>query len=285
MAYKLMKSISFRFDVDTDLCFSSGVPNLIKLAEDKGCSFTFYVNVGRAIDYGTIFNPRAVKHKVECAKKLTSVKKFGILPVINFLLRNRVVVDDEAVIRMLLDSPHEVGLHGGRNHASWHRYASGWSSAQLEDEIKWGVDNFFAAFGRYPHSFSSPGWNSPKLLPAILTNMQFKYFADLHGVDCEAISFESELPNIGTQLAGEPGGVGCLEHLCALGMKNKDAVQYFMSNLMNLFKSSSHVTVYDHPGFAGVRGRSLMLDILDAVLSEGVNVLRVDEYFNSVQSR
>lgn len=279
-----MKSISFRFDVDTDLCFSVGVPNLIKLAEKRKFNFTFYVNVGRAIDYFSILKP-VDKISASNAVKLSAVKKFGALPVMRFILFNKLVAEDKCVIKKLIASNHEVGLHGGSNHAVWHRNASIWDESMLESEVKWGVEKFTSLFGFPPKSFSSPGWNSPKSLPLVLSSFDFQYFADIHGEDTKEKFTENELPNIATQLTGEPGGVGYLEYVSALGLNEGSAVDYFLSNVRRLHKNYDHVIMYDHPGFCGGNGIGFMEGVLDAVVAEGLTVLRVDEYLKAVRSR
>ena len=47
-----MKLCCFRFDADTHVCVSVGIPRLVELGNRLGARFTFFVNMGRAFDPG-----------------------------------------------------------------------------------------------------------------------------------------------------------------------------------------------------------------------------------------
>ena len=73
------------------------------------------------------------------------------------------------VIRQAHGAGHEIGLHGGRNHAVWQHEAGGWDRARLEAE----VDAVLPTLARLldddgPLGFASPGWTTSALLPSVL---------------------------------------------------------------------------------------------------------------------
>ena len=45
-----MKTVSFRFDIDTLTCIKSGVPKLIEISKKHNIEFTFFINFGKSIN-------------------------------------------------------------------------------------------------------------------------------------------------------------------------------------------------------------------------------------------
>ena len=45
-----MKTVTFRFDVDTLTCIKSGIPKLINISNKHNVEFTFFMNFGKSID-------------------------------------------------------------------------------------------------------------------------------------------------------------------------------------------------------------------------------------------
>jgi len=43
-----MKTVSFRFDIDTLTCIKSGVPKLIEISKKHNIEFTFFINFGKS---------------------------------------------------------------------------------------------------------------------------------------------------------------------------------------------------------------------------------------------
>ena len=132
-----MRYCCFRFDADTHACVSKGIPNLVELGENLGARFTFFVNMGRAFDrritlakaVGRLFGKRR-RNSISAAGKLgwQAALKAAIL-------NPHAGRSDPAALRAAIRSGHEIGLHGGRNHARWERSAHSWSDERTRSAL------------------------------------------------------------------------------------------------------------------------------------------------------
>ena len=167
-----------RFDVDTDLCLREGVEPLCEVAERYGVPLTFFVNPGRAIDRGLLLREalsgRSGQAKGARAPAFGSVAKLGRVETMRLLLANpRILPAQAAMVRRIVEGGHELGLHGGHNHATWQRHARQWSRDRVAAEVAWGKARLEQAAGSAVTAFASPGWTSPDTLPDVLASQGF----------------------------------------------------------------------------------------------------------------
>lgn len=249
------KCFVLRFDVDTRPCLHSGVPALLELAKNYDIPMTFFVNMGRAISRKIIlkraFETAGTK---ENAPKLSAIEKFGYWGVLQALLLNPSVGKGaKKILARSYIEGHEIGLHGGRNHADWQNYACDWSSEKLNDEVRWGVKRIRDLIGYNVQSFSSPGWCSSELLPQVISAYGMKVIADDHDPDLGAVILNesaSDIKKLNTNLAGEPGGVGYLEYCEARGLSNEEMCREVDAKI----EEHDSLVMYDHPAYAGRKG-------------------------------
>jgi hypothetical protein len=267
---------SFRFDVDTHRCVREGMPALSRLGRRLDAPFTFFVNMGRAVSrrsaltrvvrgQRTPFEPVAAKH--------TARVKLGAAGWLQAALLNpRVGRAAPDVLRSTRDDGHEIGLHGGRNHAVWQVEALDWPRSRVAAEIDAVLPGLERVLGATPSGFASPGWVSPSGLPAVLAARGFSYLADLHGQVGAAAPPEElgGLSQVRTQLTGEPGGVAYLEHLDASGLSEDGVLRRFERDLE---AAGARVAVYDHPYWAGVRALDLIGEMVAIARARGFQVV------------
>src|SRR5690606_17115095 len=111
-----------------------------------------------------------------------AVHKFGLPAIAEMLLWNPLVARRQhAVIQRCIAEGHEVGLHGGHNHALWARQAHLWDERKLSAEVEFGIGELKRAGIASLQGFSSPGWRSNPILKQVLSRKGFRYMADLHG--------------------------------------------------------------------------------------------------------
>lgn len=271
----MTRQLAIRFDVDTHRCVREGMPALVELGSRLDAPFTFFVNMGRAVSLGASVasavgggpDSRSV------APKLPARTKLGARGWLEAALLNpRVGAGAPEVLRRAAEDGHEVGLHGGRNHARWQMEAQGWPAERLEAEIDAVLPLLREALGgERVRGFASPGWTTHPDLPRILAERGFQYLADLHGpVGPHGRAERSSAPSgsappgagialVRTHLTGEPGGVAYLEHLRAVGLDDEAVVARARSDLRS---AGSRVALYDHPYHAGI----LELDTLERIV-------------------
>jgi peptidoglycan/xylan/chitin deacetylase (PgdA/CDA1 family) len=254
------KFICFRFDVDTPLCVLRGMPLLSKLGKDAGTPFTFFVNMGRSISIRESI--RALLWRVRAdadappVRKFSAFHKLGVSWYVRILLFNPAVGSgNHAIIADAAAAGHEIGLHGGRNHSCWQRGAHRWDAGRVAREVAWGTAMLQRAGVPKVWSFASPGWNAPASLSGVLKACNLSVSADRHDNRLEAVSFDGSVRDVPTNIAGEPGGVGYIEHMRALGASDDCLLADFRGRLGTCKRFA---VVYDHPCFAGVRESSLV---------------------------
>ena len=230
------------------------MPALSSLGERLGVPFTFFVNMGRAVSLGALLAARSSASASPVAAKYSARRKLGWSGYLHAALLNpEVGAGSHDVIREARRQGHEVGLHGGRNHAVWQREAQHWSRARIETEI----DSVLPALtsllgGDAPKGFASPGWTTSDHLDSVLHERGFRYLADDHGptAPLRETSDASSLIRLRTGLTGEPGGVAYLEHLRAQGHDDDALYSRFERDLE---QAGPVAVAYDHPYYAGLR--------------------------------
>ncbi len=266
-----MKIMCFRFDVDTYLCGLKGVPNLVTLAKKNDVNFTFFYNMGRGIHIRSILKKG---EKQACADKLSNLNKLGWRGyIVTTLLNPQVGISYPEEIVSAHRNGNEIGLHGGRNHGDWMKNASSWSINKIEREVEWGLSKLNNIGINNVTSFSSPGWNSPTELNDILMRKGFTVVADRHGLGMEEIvkirNNGNTLNLVPTNLLGEPGGVGYIEHMRARRMGNDKIMEKFRNDLKSANKL---VVVYDHPYYSGIKELTLLEMMIHEAQSMGFHI-------------
>ncbi len=266
----------FRFDVDTPLCVTTGVPSLLELARKKGVSFTFFINMGRAVSYRYLVS-RGKRRQEGIVSKLGSLEKLGLVETLKTGFFNPPVgIAHRAVVRSIFNEGHEVGLHGGRNHATWQYAADTWTQQRITEEITWGKKSLEEIIGCSVMAFSSPGWNGGPTVNRILSKLGFQYSADLHGKDgaCIQVCTDSRLLQIRTNLSGEPGGVGYIEWLTASGLSQEGALARTEEALAD---GQATTVLYDHPCYAGIQKLELLEELIDLVVRHGYKITTMND--------
>jgi peptidoglycan/xylan/chitin deacetylase (PgdA/CDA1 family) len=273
---------SFRFDVDTHRCMARGVPNLLELAARLDARYTFFVNMGRAVSRRSFaakfFRATANGSNGSRVYSLSSMQKLGRRDYLTAAVLNPQVGASYAeILREVEEQGHEIGLHGGRNHARWQSSGAHWSTSKLESEIVWGLKALEAAGVSRPVGFASPGWQGSINLVGVLEELGFLYLADAHGVGLERVApwgRKHSLIEVSTGILGEPGGVGYLEYMRARGLSAEQVLADFTARLD---ATRDFAVVYDHPFYAGLRELATIEAMIGAVRDRGFEVVPLRE--------
>ncbi len=274
----------FRFDIDTHKCIRDGVPNLLKLSEKTGVPFSFYLNLGRSISFfesmKEILSPSITHTNSMSAEKIEMMsarEKLGNMDYLIAAIINPKISNYKKVIKALCCSSCEIGIHGGKNHALWHKYATKWDKQKIEEEVAWALNTFNKIVPGYkPRGFASPGWSSPAELASVLKQYGFEYVADLRvngqKGDC-LIENDGIIPKIGVNLLGEPGGVAFFENRRVLGWSTQQIVDYVIEEV----KKNTTCVLYDHPYYAGIRELETIESIIVRAKKEDIKIVRTFE--------
>ena len=274
------KYFSFRFDVDTYRCTKIGIPNLIKLGQDLDITFTFFMSMGRAVSKYQYLKKIFIKKQAggEQIYKLSNMHKLTPQGFLTTALFNPLIGSGSInLIKELDQHGHEIGLHGGRNHATWQNDYQNWSDDKIISELQWALNQYALSGLKQPVGFSSPGWNTSKKLAPLLKSLGFQYWVDVYGEAYQEIikpNGQEDLLAIPTNILGEPGGIGYLEHCRAKGMNDEALLDDFKARL----NRKDHLAIaYDHPYYAGVFELDILKKMIQLAQSEGFEVLNFSE--------
>lgn len=265
-----MHKLIFRFDIDTHKCIRDGVPNLLRMADIYHVPFTFFLNLGKAVSVKESLKDIFSK-KCGGADRMSAREKLGNRDYLYAALKNPQLFYYSRQISNLLHSNCETGIHGGKNHALWGRYADTWDEETVENEIGWAISRLQKIEPAYqPFGFASPEWNTPKNLEKVLLQYHFKYYADRRCISGMCISDErGKIPNIGVNMVGEPEGVAFFEHCRVKGMHTSEIVSCVMCHA----KENQVTVLYDHPYYAGIKELNTIESIIKAAQTEEVEIV------------
>lgn len=272
-----MKRLAFRFDIDTHKCIKGGVPKLLAVSEKYDAPFTFFLNCGKSVSVvnslESIFFERSKKEIEKTPQMMSAMKKLGLRDYMIAALINPNISNYKSQINELLAGDCEVGLHGGRNHAIWGNKME-WTEEGVRQEIIWGLERIKQFDPNFVvKGFASPEWNSPVFLPKILKEKGFSYIADLRCEGKEPINNKGELPAVGVNLLGEPGGVAFFENCRVRGLNDNDIVR----KVMDSFDRLNTVILYDHPYYAGLNEIGCISKIIRSAKNEGIQICKLEE--------
>lgn len=278
---------ALRFDVDSVTCLERGVPALLELGERHGVRFTFFVNMGRSFSWRHTVartlrsrrrraTPKDAGHSP--ASKLSATAKLGRGGVLKTVLMNpRLGWRYRSTLDRLFEEGHELGLHGGSNHATW-QYAL---DELGEDGLERHVRPSFAAFrDRYgqPSGFASPGFRYNEAVLDLMDSEGFEYASDMAGEGPfrpprrggrhRYTHFQVPVNVIGED------SVPVIEQGLALGRSSARIVREALERI----RERHFALMYGHPYVEGVQWR--LLDAILAELAGDYQVVTVAEYLN-----
>lgn len=284
---KNKKKICFRFDVDTHVCLSKGMPKLLSLAEQEGVVFTFFVNMGKGFDrVNSIKNilGRLLKRRSDSKQHSDSLSMFSKLgrkeSLIATFMNPFVGAKYTDILRQAVKAGHELGLHGGKNHSHWEKQALSWGYEKLASEIDFGLRHFERAGLPRPLSFASPAWQSPLELQQVLKDKGFTVCADVRDAKADSVETVNELHQIPTNILSDSDDVGFIENYRAIGLGYDEILSAFTEQLK---LKQSLAMVYEHPFYAGVHEIELLRAMIKSAKKEEFTLTTVNNIMDCVK--
>lgn len=273
------RDLCWRFDIDTEVCLLEGVPALLSIARETGARFTFFVNVGRAFHplVSAVKVLRRLVRRTPRRGQLSNTTKLGLSGAARAMARNPRLgaIRDARVLSTLVEEGHDLGLHGGRNHALWETRGARWQPGQVRREVEAGLRSMELRGWPRPSAFASPAWITPPGLDTVLQDLGFEILAD----QCDAAAEEITRPHSGgmllvpTNVVGDPAHVGYLENLFARGLGEEEVLGDFERQL----QGRTFACCYDHPCYAGRGGSRIVTALIQRALQEGWQVRSFSE--------
>jgi len=265
-----MKTLSFRFDVDTAIDVERGVPKLLHMGRELHVRFSFYVNMGKAFDMqlyatsrGRSMLTRLLRReelKSSRAARVSTFRKLGVLGALGTVIRNgKVGVTYREELLRLMHDGHELGLHGGMNHALWQHSLHRLTEKQIERLFSQAYDSFCANFRR-PLGFCSPGFVYNDCVLDLLDRYGFLYASDMEGKSpFHPVSGNRQYSHIQipVNIIGN-GKASFISQQLALGVGREEIVKRTFGAILE----RKVAIVYGHPSIEGHRACSILKEVI-----------------------
>jgi peptidoglycan/xylan/chitin deacetylase (PgdA/CDA1 family) len=278
------KLFVFRWDVDHRVCMTDGMPRIRAVCRDFGVPNTFFVNLGRSTNLREWLGKGVTRSKAKLADReaVHLIQKTG-LPrfLLETALARPVGLSFVPELNAVQAEGHELGLHGGMDHVVWSRRFHELPDSALEADVDESYAHFVRHFGK-PAGFSSPGFYSDERVMRLLDRLGFLYNGDgIGGEPRPATADGRELSHwtIPVTLAG-PRTIPFLEYHGAKGTPEVEVMRQLHEHL----ESRSHVVLYGHPCYEGVR-EGVLRQVFAAVLEHGYRFVTIQTLAEQLRSR
>lgn len=273
-----MAEIAFRFDIDSHKCIREGVPILLRISDECGAPFSFYVNAGKAVSISDTLKSMMNKRQagqVKDIKMLSAKEKLGTADYIFAAIVNPPMTQYADNLRAIWNSSCEMGLHGGMNHSHWYMDADRWEIKKIKADIEKAISNMQKVIPEFrPLGFAAPGFVTTPEIESLLSKIGFRYTTDFHSDGKKEIVLNNNgFRSICVNMCGEPGGVAYFEHAQAAGISD-DAV---VDDFVNRADKYDKLLVFDHPYFAAVQKADLLERIIKELIRCGHHIVTVKE--------
>lgn len=277
-----MGKLILRFDVDGVKDLEEGVPSLLELLGDLKVQGVFFVNMGRLVSRWEFLVRSPARSwrnlRPPDSVKLGLISKFGLKGAIRtFFLNPLVGAGHVAELTSVKRGGHELGLHGGMNHAVWQRRGTRMPLRAISRLADPALQIFQAGFGP-PAGFASPGFCTSAAVREWLRHNGFLYSMDSWG-QARKPSLRDDPVEFPVTITG-PEGVPFLEHHSARGATARTVVGLFREAL----GSADYACLYGHPMYEGLSGKAALRAVIVEAQSAGFDVVTPSQLLNQVRS-
>lgn len=245
-------TFSIRVDIDTTKCVAL-LPHLLNLASKHEVKLTFFVNMGRSTHIPYAYK-RQVKSLDTYSNKVSFTKKLGLYHLLKTLFFNPTLYNSaKPHLERALKEGHELGLHGGTNHAIWQSNANNMSNTQIEELLMPSLETFIKDWGS-SFGFSSPGFTINKHAYKVLAKHQCIYTSDEIGKRNIRYNNHLKLASVPVTVVGR-NRVDYLEQC----YQQKTPIKISPEQVTN---TDGYGAYFTHPCFAAGIGKKLFESLL-----------------------
>jgi undecaprenyl phosphate-alpha-L-ara4FN deformylase len=247
-------TMGLRVDVDS-IADALAVPELLLLLNKYDSKATFFITTGPDETLRNISHYKG--------KSILNIPLKRYIPgFFHSMIRRN--VESHPSLKSLINSGHEIGLHGYR-HYEWMNFLHKKNRVEVSNMIETGCKLFEKEFGIPPRSFSSPGFTTSNEFLIALDEFGFDYSSDFYG-------FHPFYPQVGDKNLDTLQLPVSIPSPCEI----QDSDEKILEKIKKLFKNKNFI-LYIHPSSELIYKREL----LERILACTGNMLTLREIFEN----
>ena len=276
--------LAIRFDIESTTCLERGVPRLLELGRRYGVRFSFFANMGRSFNLWVNLRSRWTGTGGSAESRSTKLplkRKLGWDGILKTVFWNPALGRSFlGTLERILYEGHELGLHGGMDHARWQHSISRMDRDEVAGLLRPAYRQFEKAFGA-PQGFSSPGFRFNTHVLDVLDELGLEYSSDMDGETPFPTRFNGKNHRLWQVPVNVIGGshVPLIEESLAGNMGGGDICRRVVAEITG----RRFAFLYGHPYVEGMHWEILGKTI-EAICGD-YRIVTVSEYLHRWRSR
>ncbi len=264
----MRKTIGVKVDVDTFEGMRHGVPVLLDVFQRYDIKASFFVPMGKDHTGRTVKRVFTRKGFLKKAGRVGVLSTYGVKTLMYGLVLPgpQIARKNITLIRKILDSGHELGIHG-YDHVRWHDSIKHFDETDTRREIDRLLTVYRIIVGDEARSFAAPGWMINPFVLKVFEEKGLVYSSDTRGM----YPFYPEMGGTKFSVLQIPTTLPTLDEVIGVVAGEQKAL---VDHYLGLLKEGINILTV-HTELEGKHWRGFLAAFLDEASRRGFSFLRL----------